>query len=79
MATTRQERGIEVRKSFVFDVHLEIKGYTESDAIAYVRRHFGTIDQSLKGERLIEEMEQNTFLHALRSNPLNLLLSVRYL
>ena len=74
LATTRQERGIEVRKSFVFDVHLEIKGYTESDSIAYVRRHFETIDQSPKGERLIEEMEQNTFLHALRSNPLNLLL-----
>ena len=74
LATTRQERGIEVRKSVVFDIHLEIKGYTESDAIAYVRRHFETIDQSPKGERLIEEMEQNTFLHALRSNPLNLLL-----
>ena len=74
LATTRQERGIEVRKSVVFDIHLEIKGYTESDATAYVRRHFGTIDQSPKGERLIEEMEQNTFLHALRSNPLNLLL-----
>ena len=75
LATTRQERGIEVRKSgVVFDIHLEIKGYTESDSIAYVRRHFETIDQSLKGERLIEEMEQNTFLHALRSNPLNLLL-----
>ena len=74
LATTRQERGIEVRKSVVFDIHLEIKGYTESDAITYVRRHFGTIDQSPKGERLIEEMEQNTFLHALRSNPLNLLL-----
>ena len=75
LATTRQERGIEVRKSgVVFDIHLEIKGYTESDCIAYVRRHFETIHQSPKGERLIEEMEQNTMLHALRSNPLNLLL-----
>ena len=74
LATTRQERGIEVRKSVVFDIHLEIKGYTESDSIAYVRRHFETIGQSPKGERLIEEMEQNTFLHALQSNPLNLLL-----
>ena len=75
LATTRQERGIEVRKSgVVFDIHLEIKGYTESDSNAYVTRHFDTIDQSLKGKRLIEEMEQNTFLHALRSNPLNLLL-----
>ena len=74
LATTRQERGIEVRKGVVFDIHLEIKGYTESDSIAYVRRHFETIDQSPKGERLIEEMQENTFLHALRNNPLNLLL-----
>ena len=74
LATSRQERGIEVRKTFVFDIHLEIKGYTDSDSIAYVRRHFETIDQSPKGEGLIEEMQQNTFLHALRNNPLNLLL-----
>ena len=74
LATTRQERGIEVRKSVVFDIHLEIKGYTESDSIAYVRRHFETIGQSPKGEKLIEEMQQNKFLHALRNNPLNLLL-----
>ena len=74
LATTRQERGIEVRKSVVFDIHLEIKGYTESDSIAYIRRHFETIKQSPKGEKLIKEMQQNTFLHALRSNPLNLLL-----
>ena len=74
LATSRQERGIEVRKNFVFDIHLEIKGYTESDAIVYVRRHFKTIGQSPKGERLIEEMQQNTFLNALRNNPLNLLL-----
>ena len=74
LATTRQERGIEVRKMAVFDSHLEIKGYTESDSIAYIRRHFETIDQSPKGEKLVEEMQQNTFLHALRNNPLNLLL-----
>ena len=74
LATSRQERGIEVRKNFVFDIHLEIKGYTESDSIAYVRRHFETIGQSPKGERLIKEIQQNTFLHALRNNPLNLLL-----
>ena len=74
LATSRQERGIEARKTFVFDIHLEIKGYTESDSIAYVKRHFQTIGQSPKGERLIEEMQQNTFLHALRNNPLNLLL-----
>ena len=73
LATT-QGRGIEVRKSAVFDIHLEIKGYTKGDSMAYVRRHFETIGQSPKGERLIEEMQQNTFLHALRNNPLNLLL-----
>ena len=74
LATTRQERGIEVRKSAVFDIHLQIKGYTEGDSISYIRRHFETIDQSPKGGRLIEEMQQNTFLNALRNNPLNLLL-----
>ena len=74
LATSRQERGIEVRKTFVFDIHLEIKGYTESDSTAYVRRHFETIGQSTKGEGLIEEMQRNTFLRALRNNPLNLLL-----
>ena len=74
LATTRQERGIEARKTFVFDIHLEIKGYTESDSFTCVRRHFETIGQSPKGERLIEEMQQNTFLNALRNNPLNLLL-----
>ena len=74
LATTRKEKGIEVRKNVVFNIHLEIKGYTESDSIAYVRRHFETIGQSPKGEKLIEEMQQNTFLYALRSNPLNLLL-----
>ena len=74
LATTRQERGIEVRKSFDFNSHLEIRGYTEGDAIAYMRRHFEAIGQSPKGESLIEEMQQNTFLHRLRNNPLNLLL-----
>ena len=74
LATSRQERGIEARKTFIFDIHLEIKGYTRSNAIAYVRRHFETIGQSPKGERLIEEMQQNTFLNALQNNPLNLLL-----
>ena len=74
LATTRQERGIEAGKTFVFNIHLEIKGYTESDSIAYVRRHFETIGQPPKGERLIDQMQQNTFLNALRNNPLNLLL-----
>ena len=76
LATSRQERGIDVRKRFVFDIHLEIKGFTEEDAFEYIRKHFATIGRghSPKGERLVTEIKDNEFLHALRSNPLNLLL-----
>ena len=76
LATSRQERGIDVRKRFVFDIHLEIKGFTEGDAFEYIRKHFSNIGRghSPKGERLITEIKDNEFLHALRSNPLNLLL-----
>ena len=76
LATSRQERGIDVRKRFVFDIHLEIKGFTEGDAFEYIRKHFANIGRghSPKGERLITEIKDNQFLHALRSNPLNLLL-----
>ena len=76
LATSRQERGIDVRKRFVFDIHLEIKGFTEGDAFEYIRKHFANIGRghSPKGERLITEIKDNKFLHALRSNPLNLLL-----
>ena len=76
LATSRQERGIDVRKRFVFDIHLEIKGFTEGDAFEYIRKHFANIGRghSPKGERLVTEIKDNEFLHALRSNPLNLLL-----
>ena len=76
LATSRQERGIDVRKRFVFDIHLEIKGFTEGDAFEYIRKHFANIGRghSPKGLRLITEIKDNEFLHALRSNPLNLLL-----
>ena len=76
LATSRQERGIDVRKKFVFDILLQIEGFTESDAFEYIRKHFKNVgpEHSLKGERLIEEIKENTSLHALRNNPLNLLL-----
>ena len=76
LSTSRQEIGIEVRKRFVFDIHLEIKGFTEGDAFEYIRKHFANIGRghSPKGERLITEIKDNEFLHALRNNPLNLLL-----
>ena len=76
LATSRQERGIDVRKEFVFDILLQIEGFTESDAFEYIRKHFKSVDQvhSTKGEELIEEIKENTLLHALQNNPLNLLL-----
>ena len=76
LATSRQERGIDVRKRYGFDILLEIKGFTESDAFDYIRKHFQNVGplHSSKGESLIKEMEENTLLHALRNNPLNLLL-----
>ena len=36
LATTRQEKGIEVRKNFVFDILLQIEGFTESDSFEYI-------------------------------------------
>ena len=76
LATSRQERGIDVRKRYGFDILLEIKGFTESDAFDYIRKHFKNVGplHSSKGESLIKEIEENSLLHALRNNPLNLLL-----
>ena len=76
LATSRQERGIDVRKKYGFDSLFELKGFTESDAFEYVRKHFKNVGplHSSKGESLIKEIEENTLLHALRNNPLNLLL-----
>ncbi|XP_068687950.1 uncharacterized protein [Montipora foliosa] len=73
LATARQEKGIEARKQFAFDICLQIEGFTEEDSFKYIRKHFQNIDPS-KGERLIKETKENTFLHPLRNNPLNLLL-----
>ena len=76
LATSRQEKGIDVRRKYCFDVLLEIKGFTESDAFEYIRKHFKNVDplHSPKGESLIKEIQENTLLHALQNNPLNLLL-----
>ena len=76
LATSRQERGIDARKKYGFDILLEIKGFTESDSFEYIRKHFKNVGplHSPKGESLIKELEENTLLHALRNNPLNLLL-----
>ena len=76
LATTRQEKGIEVRKQFVFDILLQIEGFTEGDSFEYIRRHFKNVGpgQSSKGEKLIEEIKENVLLRDLQKNPLHLLL-----
>ena len=76
LATSRQERGIEVRKCVDFDILLQIEGFTETDAFEYIRKHFSRLgpEHVSNGERLINAIQENSFLHALPSNPLNLLL-----
>ena len=76
LATSRQERGIEVRQKVDFDVLLQIEGFTKTDAFEYIRKHFNHLGREhlSKGERLIKAIQENSFLHALPNNPLNLLL-----
>ena len=73
LATSRQEKGIFVRQNGNFAVLLQINGFTEADAFQYIRKHFDRVDEQ-KGESLIQAIKGNTFLRALPSNPLNLLL-----
>ena len=76
LATSRQERGIVVRQQVDFDILLQIEGFTEDDAFDYIRKHFRHFgpEHLSKGERLVKAIKENTFLRALPSNPLNLLL-----
>ena len=76
LATSREEKGIDVRRRYDFDTLLQIKGFTSKNATDYVRKHFKSVDPKnlSKGERLLEAVQTNTHLSVLRSNPLNLLL-----
>ncbi|XP_044164923.1 uncharacterized protein LOC122948898 [Acropora millepora] len=76
LATTRQEKGIYTREQFKFDICLSIEGFSEENSIEYIRKHFKSLGAkySSKGERLIEEIEENPLLDDIRINPLNLLL-----
>ena len=76
LATSRQERGITVRQEVDFATLLQIEGFTKEDAFDYIRKHFSHFgaEHLQKGEGLINAIKENTFLHALPSNPLNLLL-----
>ena len=74
LATSRQERGIVVRKKVNFDMLLQIEGFTREDAFNYIRKHFKNTgpENVSNGERLITEIQTNSFLDALWNNPLNL-------
>ena len=76
LGTSRQERGIELRQNINFDVLLQIEGFSDKDAFEYIRKHFRLLgpEHLSKGERLIKAIQENSFLHALPNNPLNLLL-----
>ena len=76
LGTSRQERGIELRQNINFDVLLQIEGFSDKDAFEYIRKHFRLLgpEHLSKGERLIKAIRENSFLHALPNNPLNLLL-----
>ena len=78
LATTRQEKGIEVRQQpdFVFNLFLYIEGFTREGSFEYIRRHFKIAgpEHSSKGEKLIEEIKKNALLQDLQKNPLSLLL-----
>ena len=81
LATSRQERGIQIRLKVDFDVLLQIEGFTDADAFEYIRKHFNHLgpEHLSKGERLIKAIQENSFLHALPSNPLNRSFSVLFL
>ena len=76
LATCRQERGISVRAEFSFDVLLQIEGFTKENAFKYIAKHFENVcpEQAVSVEKLIQEIKENPSLHALCTNPLNVLL-----
>ena len=78
LATTRQEKGIEVRKQpdCAFNLFLQIEGFTKKDSFEYIRRHFKIAgpEHTSKGENLIKEIKKNALLQDLQTNPLHLLL-----
>ena len=71
MATSRQEKGMKVRK--YFDTLLEIKGYSKSDIGEYATRYFQDNNSSF-AEGLIKNVETDINLQTLATNPLNTLL-----
>lgn len=76
LATCRQERGISVRAEFSFDVLLQIEGFTEENVFKYIAKYFEKVcpEQAVNVEKLVQQIQENASLHALCTNPLNVLL-----
>ena len=72
VATSRQEKGLEVRQHF--DTLLEIKGYSETNIGEYVTRYFQDNEDPSLAERLIENLDKHITLQTLATNPLNTVL-----
>lgn len=75
LATSREEKGIDVRQRYDFDCLLQVNGFITRESSDFVRKYFkNPPNDPRNGERLIQAIEKQSFLHALRNNPLNLLL-----
>ena len=72
VATSRQEKGLKVRKHF--DTLLEIQGYSENDITKYITKYFQDNDDPSLAGRLIENLKTDDKLETLATNPLNTVL-----
>ena len=70
VATSRQEKGLQVRK--YFDTLLEIKGYSEDDIELYIERYFA--EKLDLADQLMDKLDEDSRLKTLASNPLNTVL-----
>lgn len=59
LATSRQEKGIEIRQDF--GTLLQINGFTIEDAFGYIMKNFRNVDpvDLSKGESLIQAIQEN--------------------
>ena len=72
VATSRQDKGLKVRKHF--DTLLEIEGYSTTDIVEYIRRYFKDKEDPSLGATLIDNIETDIKLQTLATNPLNTVL-----
>ena len=72
VATSRQEKGLEVRKHF--DTLLEIEGYSTTDIVKYIIRYFKDKEDPSLSATLIDNIKTDIKLQTLATNPLNTVL-----